>query len=130
MRQARQEAPMKKLGFWLIVMSSVVVPLMRSMRERRRKQSRLQSMAATVRDRATDAGESALDTLGDFAETARERLGVFGEGSRGQPASIATTAGTLLAGVPSLVAQFRGDDDGYPYGGRDDWRKYGDAFSR
>jgi hypothetical protein len=120
---------MKRLGFWLMVMSAVVVPLMRSMRERRRKQSRLQSMAVTVRDRATDAGESALDTFGDLAESARERFGVFGQGSREQSTSIANAAGTLLAGVPALVAQVRGSDNGYPYGGRDDWRKYGDAFS-
>jgi hypothetical protein len=106
------------------------------MREQRRKQSRLQSMAAMARDRAVDAGETALDSLGDFAGTARERLGAFGDGSRRHAAStagsaggLAGTAGTLLANAPMLIAQLRGGDDGYPYGGRDDWRKYGDVFS-
>lgn len=128
---------MKKMGIWLALIPAVVVPLVRSMREQQRKQSRLQSMAATARDRAVDAGETALDSLGDFAGTARERLGAFGDGSRRQAAStagsaggLAGTAGTLLANAPMLIAQLRGGDDGYPYGGRDDWRKYGDVFSR
>ena len=95
-------------------------------------------MAITARDRAAGVGESALDTLSDFAETARERFGAFGDGSSRQAGSaidsvesFAGTAATLLAGAPRLAAQLRGRaDDGYPYAGRDDWRKYGEVFSR
>lgn len=130
---------MKKLGFWLALMSAAAVPLVTYMSQRQQsKQSRLQSLAGTARDRATGAGETALDTLGDLAGTARDRLGVFGESSRQQAGSatqqagsLVGKAGTLLAGAPRIVAQIRGgDDDGYPYGGRDDWRKYGDVFDR
>jgi hypothetical protein len=130
---------MKKLGFWLALMSAAAVPLFTYMSQRQQsKQSRLQSLAGSARDRAAGAGESALDTLGDLAGTARDRLGIFGEASRQQAesatqqaGSLVGKAGTLLAGAPRIVAQIRGgDDDDSPYGSRDDWRKYGDVFPR
>jgi hypothetical protein len=120
---------MKKAGFWFAVMTTVVVPLVRSMVARRRKRSRLQTLAAS----AAGAGESALDTLSDLAGSAFEQLGVGGEGSRrhaGSTATLADTTTALLSGAPRLVAQLRGDDNGYPYRGREDWRKYGDVFGR
>ncbi|MGD9892464.1 MAG: hypothetical protein AB7R89_21065 [Dehalococcoidia bacterium] len=121
---------MKKAGFWFAVMTTVVVPLVRSMlAQRRRKRSRLQNLAAS----AADAGESALDTLSDLTESALEQIGLTGKGSRrhtGASAGLVDTTAALISGAPRLVAQLRGDDDGYPYRGREDWRKYGNVFDR
>ena len=138
---------MKKLGLLLTLMSAAAVPLLTYMSQRQQsKQSRLQRIAGTARDRATGAGEATVDTLGSWSESARETLGdlagstrdrlsAVGHGSHervattsGTAGNLAARAGTLLAGAPRIVAQLRGDDDGYPYGGRDDWRKYGDVF--
>lgn len=138
---------MKKLGLLLTLMSAAAVPLLTYMSQRQQsKQSRIQSIAGTARDRATDAGEatidtlgswgeSARDTLGDLAGSTRDRLSAAGHGSRERAGTatdsagtLAARAGTLLAAAPRIVAQFRGDAGGYPYGGRDDWRKYGDVF--
>jgi hypothetical protein len=119
---------MKRLGFWFALITTVVVPLVRTLLARRQKRSRLRSLAAS----AGGAGESALDALSGLAGTALEQLGVFGEGSRrraGSTTPLAATTASLLAGAPRLVAQLRGDD-GYPYRGREDWRKYGDVFGR
>lgn len=139
---------MKRLGFWLALMSAAAVPLCTYMSQRQQsRQSRLRRFAGAARDRATDAaapaldtlgswGESTRDTLSDLAESTRDRLGAVGQGSRERAGaatesagSLAGMAGTLLAAAPQIVAQFRGDvSGGYPYGGRDDWRRYGDVF--
>ena len=138
---------MKKLGLLLTLMSAAAVPLLTYMSQRQQsKQSRVQRLAGTARDRTTGAGEAAIDTLsswsdstretlGDLAGSTRDRLSAVGHGSRERTATtadsastLAARAGKLLAGAPRIVAQFRGEDDGYPYGGRDDWRKYGDVF--
>lgn len=138
---------MKKLGLLLTLMSAAAVPLLTYMSQRQQsKQSRLQSLTGPARDRAKGAGEAAIDTLGSWGESTRETLGdlagatrdrlsAVGHGSRERAATtsdtagnLAARAGTLLAGAPRIVAQFRSDNDGYPYGSRDDWRKYGDVF--
>lgn len=119
---------MKKVGFWFALLTTVVVPLVRLMLARRRRRSRLQTLATS----AAGAGELAFDTLSDLAGTAFEHLGNAGRGSRrhAKPtATLAETTAALLAGAPRVVAQLRGDD-GYPYRGREDWRAYGKVFGR
>ena len=119
---------MKKVGFWFALTTTVILPLVRLMLTRRRKRSRLQTLVSS----ASDAGESALDSMSDLAASAFAQLGNAGRGSRRHAkstAGFADTTAALLAGAPRVVAQLR-SDDGYPYRGREDWRKYGEAFGR
>jgi hypothetical protein len=119
---------MKKVGFWFALLTTVVVPLVRTILARRRRRSRLQTLMSS----AADAGESALDSLSDLAGSAIEHLGQTGRGPHRRAkstAGLADSTAALLAGTPRLVAQLRGDE-GYPYRGREDWRKYGEVYSR
>jgi hypothetical protein len=118
---------MKKVTILLALMGAAAVPLITYMVQRQQaRRGRFEILRDAVSDRAEEAGETAREAFGALTGTAGKALGTLASGAQERAGS---TAGSVLAGAPRVIAQVRGGDHrAVPYGGRDDWRRYGNIF--